>query len=151
MRVPAKVSGSGGLDADAAADVGQGGGDGGEVELFGLVLGVLDEQGLEVGDSASDLGGVEAVAVGQQLGGLCGGQDIRGQEPIQRGRGGVVEAGAAAVAVGAVSDRFLGRASRFRGHSYVRHRTCFAGSFRESRRRLDKHDASGHTSRRLLQ
>ncbi len=39
----------------------------GEVELFGLVLGESEQDGLQVGDLPPDRGWVQAVAVGQQL------------------------------------------------------------------------------------
>ena len=47
---------------------------------------------LQVGDLAGDLGGVEAVAVGDQLGLLGRGEDVGGEQPVQRGLWLVVEA-----------------------------------------------------------
>ena len=91
------------------ADVGQGGRDAGEVELVGLVLGEGEQHGLEVGDLPADRGGVEGVPVGDELGGLAWGEDLGGEEPVQRGGGLVVDAGAIAVAVTAEVDRLLGR------------------------------------------
>ena len=41
-----EIGWSGGFDPDAFADVGQGAGDRGEVELFGLVFGELEEHDL---------------------------------------------------------------------------------------------------------
>ena len=70
--MPAKVGGSGRFDSDAFADVGQGAGEAGEVELLGLVLGQDQESCLQVSDPPGEGGWVQAVAVGDQLG-LLGG------------------------------------------------------------------------------
>jgi len=58
--MPAKRRGSGGLNPDAFADVGEGAGDGGEVELLGFFSGQHEKSVLEVSDLAGDLGGVRA-------------------------------------------------------------------------------------------
>ena len=46
--------GSAGLDPDAPTNIGQGGRDGGEVELLGLVLGEREQHRLDVGDLSGD-------------------------------------------------------------------------------------------------
>lgn len=73
LRMRAKPEGSGGFGfeyPDALVDVGQGAGEGGEVELIGLVFGEFEWRCLEVVDLAADLNGVEGVAVGEQFGDL---------------------------------------------------------------------------------
>lgn len=58
--------GLGGLgDVDALADVGQSGGDLGEVELLGLLACQGDQASLEVADTACGVQRVQAVAVGE--------------------------------------------------------------------------------------
>jgi hypothetical protein len=47
--------------------------------LFSLVLGQLEQDGLQVVDLSGDGGGVEAVAVGDQLSLLPGGRRSDGQ------------------------------------------------------------------------
>jgi hypothetical protein len=106
--MPAKV-GSAGFDPEAFADVGQGGGEAGEVELLGLALGQFEEQGLEVGDLSADRRRVQRVWVRDQVSGLGWGEDLGCQEAVQWSGGRVVGPGPPAVAVGAEVDRFLGR------------------------------------------
>src|SRR5664279_3393464 len=101
--------GSAGLDPDALADVWEGGRDGGEVELLGLVFGECEQHCLDVGDLSGDRGGVELVAVGDQLAFLGRGERLGGQEAVQRGLWLVVETLAAAGLVLAPADRLLGR------------------------------------------
>jgi hypothetical protein len=84
---------------DAFVDVGKGAGERGEVELFGLVLGEFEQHGLQISDLTTDLRGVQLVAVGEELCGLCGREDLGRQEPVQRGLGSVVDPGTTAVAV----------------------------------------------------
>ena len=91
-------------DPDALADVGQDAGDLGEVELVGLVLGQADENVLEVDDAVGDRGGVELVAVRDQVSLLCLGQGTGVQQPVQWGTRSVVEALAPAGLIGAPSD-----------------------------------------------
>ena len=69
----------------------------------------MEKSVLQVGDLAADLGGVEAVAVGGQFGLLCPAESPGGQQPVQRGLRGVVEASAAAVTAAGVPDGFDGR------------------------------------------
>ena len=85
-------------------EVGQDAWDLGEVELVGLVLGQVDEDVLELDDAAGDGGGVELVAVGDQVSLLGSGQGAGVQESVQRGTGSVVEALAPAGLIGAPSD-----------------------------------------------
>ena len=88
--------GSAGLDPDAPTNIGQGGRDGGEVELLGLVLGENEQCCLDIGDLSGDRGGVELVAVGDQFAFLGRGERSGGQEAVQRGLWLVVETLAAA-------------------------------------------------------
>ena len=92
------------LDSYAFVEVGQDAWDLGEVELVGLVLGQVDEDVLELDDAAGDGGGVELVAVGDQVSLLGSGQGAGVQESVQRGTGSVVEALAPAGLIGAPSD-----------------------------------------------
>src|SRR5690606_22290352 len=108
VRMPAKLGWSGGLDSDSVVNVGQGSGDGGEVDLLGVLLGEAGQDGLEVGDLAGELGGIEAVAVGGQLGILSWGQDPGGQEPVERRRGFVVDPATSTILGGGVVDGFDG-------------------------------------------
>ena len=48
--------------------------------MLGLLLGQFEEHDLQVGDLAGDLGGVQRVAVCDQFGGLCRGQNPGGIE-----------------------------------------------------------------------
>ncbi len=84
-------------------------GDVSEVELLGFLLGQDEESVLQVGDFAADLGGVEAVSVGDQVGLLGRGEHPCGQWPVQRRLWGIVEASAAAVGAAGIPDRFDGR------------------------------------------
>src|SRR3546814_5046240 len=64
---------------------------------------------LEVGDLASERGGVQGVAVGEEFGGLCWGEDAGGQEPVQWRGGLVVGPTPTPVAVAAIPLGLLGR------------------------------------------
>ena len=76
--------------------------------LVGLVLGQADEDVLKLDDAAGDGGGVELVAVGDQVSLLGLGQGVGAQQPIQRGAGSVVETLASAGLVSAPPDRLTG-------------------------------------------
>jgi len=95
-------------DSYAFVDVGQDAWDLGEVELVGLVLGQADENVLELDDAAGDRGGVELVAVRDQVSLLGLGQGAGVQQPVQWGTRSVVEALAPAGLIGAPSDGLAG-------------------------------------------
>ena len=98
-------------DSYAFVDVGQDAWDLGEVELVGLVLGQADENVLEVDDAAGDRGGVELVAVRDQVSLLCLGQGAGVQQPVQWGTRSVVEALVPAGLIGVPSDGLAGAGS----------------------------------------
>ena len=76
--------------------------------LVGLVLGQVDENVLEVDDAVGDRGGVELVAVRDQVSLLGLGQGAGVQQPVQWGTRSVVEALAPAGLIGAPSDGLAG-------------------------------------------
>ena len=76
--------------------------------LGGLVLGQADENVLELDDAAGDRGGVELVAVRDQVSLLGLGQGAGVQQPVQWGTRSVVEALAPAGLIGAPSDGLAG-------------------------------------------
>ena len=76
--------------------------------LVGLVLGQADENVLELDDAAGDRGGVELVAVRDQVSLLGLGQGAGVQQPVQWGTRSVVEALAPAGLIGAPSDGLAG-------------------------------------------
>ena len=89
-------------------DVGQDAWDLCEVELVGLVLGQSDENVLELDDAAGDRGGVELVAVRDQVSLLGLGQGAGVQQSVQWGTRSVIEALAPAGLIGAPSDGLAG-------------------------------------------
>ena len=80
--------------------------------LVGLVLGQVDEDFLELDDAAGDGGGIELVAVGDEVSLLSLGQGVGVQEPVHRGAGSVVEALAPASLVSVPPDGPCGWESR---------------------------------------
>lgn len=76
--------------------------------LVGLVLGQVDENVLEVDDVAGDRGGVELVAVRDQVSLLGLGQGAGVQQPVQWGTRSVVEALVPAGLIGVPSDGLAG-------------------------------------------
>lgn len=76
--------------------------------LVGLVLGQVDENVLEVDDAAGDRGGVELVAVRDQVSLLGLGQGAGVQQPVQWGTRSVVEALVPAGLIGVPSDGLAG-------------------------------------------
>ena len=76
--------------------------------LVGLVLGQVDENVLEVDDAVGDRGGVELVAVRDQVSLLGLGQGAGVQQPVQWGTRSVVEALVPAGLIGVPSDGLAG-------------------------------------------